>query len=540
MDREILAIGWRSIQTRWMFPIRKALPSVAAGVAVLLCFGVSPGCRSAGEKAAEADALKGSRPNVVFIITDDQGYGEIGAHGNPILKTPNLDRLHRESVRFTQFHVSPTCAPTRAALMTGKHEFRSGVTHTIFERERLSLKAVTLAETLRTSGYRTGIFGKWHLGDEDEYLPARRGFDESFIHGAGGIGQTYPGSCGDAPNNTYHDPWIWHNDHFVKTKGYCTDVFLEQASRWIEERNRNNERFMAWISPNVPHDPFISPGAEWEAPYRNAGLSTNAVRYYAMIAHLDAAVGRLLTGLERMGLAEDTLVVFMTDNGHSVGNVYNAGMRGMKGGPYQGGTRVPSFWRWPAKLPAGVDCEALTAHVDFLPTLLELAGEKIPAGIDGRSLVPLLEQARTQSHRGDQTLTRPELAAVWPDRFLFTHVGRWEVGDAEKARFRGAAVRNKRFKLVNNVELYDLAADHSETNNVISAHPVVTAELRAVFEKWWAEVLPLALEQEAVRGPAVNPFKERFWAQLGKPPGTNSWDWKMNPDLKFDRKRPGL
>lgn len=509
-------------------------------MAAFLCFGLLTGCRSAGERAAETHPLIGSRPNIVFIITDDQGYGEIGAHGNPILKTPNLDRLHRESVRFTQFQVSPTCAPTRAALMTGKHEFRSGVTHTIFERERLSLKAGTLAEMLRKAGYRTGIFGKWHLGDEDEYLPGRRGFDESFIHGAGGIGQTYPGSCGDAPDNSYIDPWIWHNDRFVKTEGYCTDVFLEQAATWIGERKAKKERFLAWISPNVPHDPFISPGAKWEAPYRNAGLNTHGVRYYAMIAHLDAAVGRLLDDLERMGLAEETLVVFMTDNGHSVGNVYNAGMRGTKGGPYEGGTRVPSFWRWPGKLPAGVDCEALTAHVDFLPTVLELAGGKAPGGIDGRSLVPLLTEARTQSRRGDQSVTAGEVAAIWPDRILFTHLGRWEVGDSEKAKYRGAAVRNTRFKLVNKVELYDMAADPGETNNVILAHAEVTAALRAAYEKWWAEVLPFALEQEAVRGPAVNPFKERFWAQYGKPAGTNSWDWKMNPDLKFDRKRPGL
>ncbi|MGZ8940335.1 MAG: arylsulfatase, partial [Limisphaerales bacterium] len=372
--------------SKWKIALRwQAL----AGAALVMI-----GCGTLTDQGGSSETkLQGSRPNIVFIITDDQGYGEIGAHGNPLLKTPNLDRLHRESVRFTQFHVSPTCAPTRAALLTGKHEFRSGVTHTIFERERLSLKARTLAERLQAAKYRTGIFGKWHLGDEDDYLPRRRGFDESFIHGAGGIGQTYPGSCGDAPNNSYFDPWIWHNDRFVKTQGYCTDVFFEKAADWIEERAAKKERFFAWISPNVPHDPFISPGAEWEAPYKNAGLSTNAVRYYSMIAHLDAAVGKLLERLDRLGVTEETLVVFMTDNGHSVGDVFNAGMRGRKGGPYEGGTRVPSFWRWPARLPSGVDCDALTAHVDFLPTVLHLAGERAPSGIDGRSLVPLLENS---------------------------------------------------------------------------------------------------------------------------------------------------
>ncbi len=176
------------------------------------------------------------RPNIILVMTDDQGYGELACHGNPIVKTPNLDRLSRQSVRFTDFQVSPTCAPTRSSLMTGRHEFRSGVTHTIEERERLSLKATTIAQVLKSAGYTTGIFGKWHLGDEDAYQPERRGFDEVFIHGAGGIGQTYPGSCGDAPGNTYFNPAILHNGKFEKTQGFCTDVFFAQAMHWIDQQ----------------------------------------------------------------------------------------------------------------------------------------------------------------------------------------------------------------------------------------------------------------------------------------------------------------
>src|SRR2546425_1535475 len=178
-----------------------------------------------------ADLPAGKRPNILFILTDDQGYGDLSCHGNPILKTPNLDRLHDEGVRFRDFHVSPTCAPTRATLLTGRHEFRNGVTHTILERERLTLGATTLAQVLKSAGYTTGIFGKWHLGDEPKYWPSRRGFDEMFIHGAGGIGQTYAGSCGDAPGNTYFNPAILHNGRFVKTAGYCTDVFFAQATK---------------------------------------------------------------------------------------------------------------------------------------------------------------------------------------------------------------------------------------------------------------------------------------------------------------------
>ena len=180
--------------------------------------------------ANAADKLAGTRPNIVFILTDDQGYGDLSCHGNPILKTPNIDRLHAEGVRFTDFHVSPTCSPTRSALLTGRHEFKNGVTHTILERERLTPDAVTLADVLKTAGYTTGIFGKWHLGDEPDRWPSRRGFDEMFIHGAGGIGQSYEGSCGDAPGNTYFNPAILHNGTFVKTQGYCTDVFFGRGT----------------------------------------------------------------------------------------------------------------------------------------------------------------------------------------------------------------------------------------------------------------------------------------------------------------------
>src|SRR5438093_6630705 len=162
--------------------------------------------------AHDTHAAAAPRPNIIFILTDDQGYGDLSCHGNPILKTPNIDRLHREGVRFTDFMVSPTCSPTRSALMTGRHEFRNGVTHTINERERLTLSATTLAQVLKSAGYATGIFGKWHLGDEPDYQPGKRGFDEVFVHGAGGIGQKYPGtSCGDAPGNTYFDPVRLHN-----------------------------------------------------------------------------------------------------------------------------------------------------------------------------------------------------------------------------------------------------------------------------------------------------------------------------------------
>jgi arylsulfatase len=442
------------------------------------------------------------RPNIILILTDDQGYGELGCHGNKIIKTPNLDQFFVESTRFTDFHVSPTCSPTRCSLMTGRHEFRSGVTHTILERERMSLKATTIAQVLKSAGYTTGIFGKWHLGDEAPYQPDQRGFDEVFIHGAGGIGQTYPGSCGDAPGNTYFNPAILHNRKFEKTQGFCTDVFFDQAIQWIGEKRGGKAPFWAYVTPNAPHGPYVCP-EKYARMYEGMGLDKNAIAYYGMITNIDENVGKLMARLKEWGLENGTLVIFMTDNGHSIGNLFNAGMRGNKGTPYQGGTRVPSFWRWPGVLRAGVDVDKLAAHIDIFPTFAELAGAKIPEGIqlDGRSLAPLLKDPN----------------APWPERYVFVHVGRWQKGMAAESKYAKCAVRTNRFRLINNSELYDIRNDPGEIKNVIDQYPKEVAEMRAAYDKWWEEVLP-AMENEDAVGPKVNPFKELYWKQFGGGP----------------------
>ncbi|MGD0088720.1 MAG: arylsulfatase [Planctomycetota bacterium] len=444
-----------------------------------------------------------ARPNIVLIITDDQGYGEFGCHGNPIIQTPNLDQLHKDSLRFTDFHVSPTCSPTRCSIMTGRHEFRSGVTHTIQERERMSLKAVTIAQVLKPAGYTTGIFGKWHLGDEAPYQPDQRGFDEVFIHGGGGIGQTYPGSCGDAPGNTYFSPAILHNRVFEKTSGYCTDVFFEQALKWIGEKRGGNAPFFAYIPTNAPHMPHQCP-EKYVKMYEGTGLDKEAMAYYGMITNIDENVGKFIAKLKEWDLEKNTLLIFMGgDNGHSLGHLYNAGMRGAKGGPYQGGTRSGVFFRWPGVLKAGVDVDKLAAHIDLFPTLAELAGAKIPEEVklDGRSLMPLLRDA----------------AAPWADRYIFVHVGRWPKGKAEAAKFAGCAVRSSRFRFVNNKELFDIQDDPGETKNVIELFPDVVKDMRAAYDKWWAEVLPATVENENAVGPPQNPFKELYWKQFGSP-----------------------
>ncbi len=451
-----------------------------------------------------ASVLATVQPNIVIVMTDDQGYGDLSFTGNPILKTPHIDGFARQSMRFTDFQVSPTCAPTRSALMTGRHEFKNGVTHTIYERERLTLNATTIAQVLKKAGYATGIFGKWHLGDEAEYQPERRGFDEVFIHGAGGIGQTYAGSCGDAPSNSYFNPAILHNGQFVKTSGYCTDVFFAQAQRWIDGQRKSGKPFLAYITPNAPHAPLDCP-EDYFQRYKGT-VPDNVAKFFGMIANIDDNFGALMKQFEAWGIAENTLVIFMTDNGGTAGvKLFNAGMRGGKATPYVGATRVPSFWRWPSGFTNTVDCAALTAHIDVFPTLCEIVGVKLDGDVarqvEGRSLVPLLKNPRSE----------------WPDRFLVTHVGRWPRGEAAAAKFNPCAIRNSRFALVSNTALYDLKNDYGQKTNVIAQHPDVAAQLRARYDEWWKGVQPL-LVNENVTGPKVNPFKALYWKQFGGGP----------------------
>lgn len=486
----------------------------AAALAGALLIAAAPPCPATG-------------PNIIVVMPDDVGYGDYACLGNPVVRTPAVDAFRGQGLLFTRFHTSPTCSPTRAALLSGRHEFKNGVTHTILERERLSLDTRTLPEVLKGAGYTTGIFGKWHLGDEAAYRPESRGFDEVYIHGGGGIGQTYPGSCGDAPGNTNINPALWHNGRWVKTTGYCTDLFFEQALAWMDSARGKDRPFFAFITPNAAHTPHVLPEEYYEHYLGQPGVSDELAKFFGMIENVDANFGRLLQRLEEWGLARDTLVIYIgSDNGGSAGvRLFNAGLRGGKGSPHQGGTRTPLFVRWPAGgVPAGAECDALSAHFDLFPTLAEIAGtpltEPLRQQVEGRSLLPLLRN--------------PD--AEWPDRILVHHVGRWPAGRAERSQHANTAIQNSRFTLVNNSELYDLLSDPGERRNVIADHPEEAARLRAAHDKWWAEVRPRLVNEEAV-GPRINPLKELYWQQFGGGPDEQMLS-RMDPRKKFEEPAP--
>lgn len=470
-----------------------------------------------------SSAFAAARPNIILVMPDDVGYGDYACLGNPIMRTPSVDAFKKESLLFTQFHVSPTCSPCRAALMSGRHEFKNGVTHTIFERERMSLKAFTLPQMLKAVGYTTGIFGKWHLGDEEAYRPENRGFDEVYIHGGGGIGQTFAGSCGDAPGNTNIDPALWHNGKWERTHGYCTDLFFAQALRWMNAKREAKQPFFAYIALNAAHGPHVLPKADYQQYLDKPGVDEETAKFFGMLENIDTNFGLLLKKLKEWGIDGNTLVIYLaTDNGGTAGvKIFNAGMKGSKGTPYQGGTRAPCFVRWPAGgIKGGAQCDALCAHLDLFPTLVDIAGAKLSDEVtrqaEGRSLLPLLKDP----------------GAEWPDRMLVHHVGRWPAGKASEAKYSKCAIQTSRFTLVNNEELYDLEADPGEATNVIAEYPDEVAKLRAAYDQWWSDVQPLLVNEDAV-GPKVNPLKQLYWQQFGGGPDEAMLK-KMDPAGKFD------
>ena len=462
--------------------------------------------------SAQNKSLKNSRPNIILVMTDDQGMGDLSCMGNEILQTPHIDKFYEASTRLTDFQVSPTCAPTRAAIISGRVPFKNGVTHTILQRERMALDTYTLPQALQSAGYETGIFGKWHLGDEAEYLPQNRGFNEVLMHGAGGIGQSKFGDFPPNSENPYFDNVLLYNDTIVQTKGFCTDLFFNASLAWIKKQHEANQPYFAYVSLNAPHGPFNNNAPEkYQKRFLDEGYDKKTAVRYGMIENIDDNFGIMMTKLKEWNALENTLVIFMTDNGMSMPPIthngekfrgYNAGMKGGKNSPYEGGTHVPFFMQWKGVLDKGVDINNLTAHIDLYQTFCDLAGVELPETIqelEGRSLVSLLENSN----------------AHWPERELFIHCGRWETGEREAFKFRKSAVRTDRWRFSNNRELYDVIADPSESKNLYDTHPEVVKELLASYNQWWSSTLPFMVNEGLTKvNPEVQPLVKRYYKQL--------------------------
>ena len=417
--------------------------------------------------ASAKGPLKG-KPNVILVITDDQGYGDLRCHGNKVIRTPNLDKLYTQSTRLTNYHVGPTCAPTRAALMTGRYCNRTGVWHTIMGRSLLRKDEITMADVFRAGGYRTSFCGKWHLGDNYPLRPRYRGFDEVLSHGGGGVGQTP-----DYWGNDYFDDTYMHNGKPVKFKGYCTDIWFDAAMKFAESCAKAGKPFFTYLSTNAPHGPFNVAKKYSDLYAGKAGVPSPA--FYGMITNIDENMGKLVKKLDALGIADNTILMFTTDNGTAAGyrrgKGFNAGMKGTKGSEYDGGHRVPFFIRWPAgRIEAKKDIAHITAHIDVLPTLAELCGINGPKGValDGISIVSLL--------KGD--------GANWPDRTLVTDSQRLE----NCVKWRKSAVMTDRWRLINGKELYDMTVDGGQKKNIADGNPEVVKKLRAAYEKWWTSV----------------------------------------------------
>lgn len=437
---------------------------------VFLCFvGLMVFLHACGPRGNQTS--KTSKPNVLLILTDDQGYGDLSLHGNPYIKTPHLDQLGRQGVRFDRFYVSAVCAPTRAALLTGRYPLRAGVHGVTRNQEALRPGEVTFGDAFKAAGYETGYFGKWHNGSQYPNTPPGKGFDEFLGFTSGHV-------------NNYFDAVLLRGTKEEATSGFITDVLTNEALHFMTKAKDAGRPFLCYLNYNAPHNPYQVPDSYYD-PVFAVGLPPQAAGHFAMCKNIDDNVGRLLAQLESLGITENTIVVFLSDNGIApqIARFYNAGMRGSKTSTHEGGTRVPFFIHWPAAGWEPQVIEELAEHVDLYPTLVDLCGIELAEGppIDGRSLRALIEQSDDE----------------WPSRTLFTHNG------IDRSNRYPGAVRTPRYRLLNTIEgpqagsqaknrdatrspwmLFDMVEDPAQTTNIADQHPELVEELAKEYEDW--------------------------------------------------------
>lgn len=431
------------------------------------------------------------RPNVLLIVTDDQGYGDMSCHGNPFFKTPNLDRLAAQSANLEDYHVDPVCTPTRAALMTGRYSSRAGAWAVVQGRQLLKRDEVTMANVFADSGYRTGMFGKWHLGDPWPFAPRHRGFQDVLRHLAGGIDE-----IGNPTANDYFDDTYYRNGLPEKIDGYCTDVFFEECWRFISQES--DKPFFAYLPLNAMHSPHTVP-AEYSTPFLEKGHSQQQAKFFGQIINFDQQLGILLNKLDQTQRADNTIVIFMGDNGTAQGvvkddpqNSFDASMRGQKGSVFDGGHRVACFARWPNQFPSGVELQQLTSCRDWLPTLIDLCDlqPSSPIHFDGQNIAPLLT-GKTKS---------------WPDRTMFVQRQPDQPRLPRGGNYPHFAVLTEQWRLVNN-QLFNIQDDPNQSRDVARNHPEVVATLNQKYQQHFADVFAdsVAHERFTVGNAAQNP-----------------------------------
>ena len=455
--------------------IKKNRKSITKYLSLIIVSILLISCKETAKVKEVAKVVKEEqKPNVIIVITDDQGYGDMGHTGNKIIKTPTIDKFSSQSVNLTNYHVGTTCAPTRAGILTGRNCNRNGVWHTIMGASILNREEVTLADVFQENGYKTGMFGKWHLGDNHPFLPEDRGFQETFYHRGGGVGQTP-----DYWNNDYFDDTYFRNGVEEEVKGYCTDVWFNEATKFIE--NKKDAPFLCYLSLNAPHSPFNVPQEYYDLYKDEESLLETQKRFYGMITNIDDNFAKLLKKLDDLKIADNTIVIFTTDNGTSNGyklnektnkiHGYNVGMRGAKSSEYDGGHRVPFIIRWPdGKLETGKALSDLTAHVDVLPTLCSLVdvsynSDKVMDGVDISNY--LLGNSKLK------------------DRYLVTDTQRisWPV------KGRRSCVMDGDWRLVKGNELYNLSEDPGQENNIADKHPERVIAMNTFYDSWWESVI---------------------------------------------------
>ena len=447
----------------------------------------------------EKQMVRKQKPNVILIITDDQGYGDLGCHGNPVAQTPHLDDLHAESIRLTDFHAAPMCTATRGQLMTGLDAARNGAVNVSSGRSLLRSDLPTMADLFRGSGYRTAMFGKWHLGDNYPYRPQDRGFEESLWFPSSHIS-----SLPDYWENDYFDDVYCHNGTRKHYEGYCTDVFFREARAWMKERAESGEPFFAYLPTNAPHVPLWAPAEDREAvekafsenehalPELTPAQRQDIIRFLAMIRNVDTNAGRLRTFLREHKIERDTILIFMTDNGSTFGPVYfNAGMRGAKCSLWEGGHRVPCFIRWPGgSLGRPRNIGGLTQVQDILPTLIDLCGLE-PSNkprMDGMSLARVLQ--------GSESVPRERMLFI--NYSCMPHTDYPTPDSQSVMRRSGSAVLWKRWRLLGETELYNLESDPGQGTDVQDVFRDVADYMLEALHTWWRAVEPVANQVQRI------------------------------------------